>query len=194
MAQRKDEFDLLVEKQMREEHRAKKEAADAELIARMDQHAERGRRRMIEEAKKKNAFYKIGIDRHRLTKAEVLRLCDCLPHEWQNLTDAFDRMTDIGLGNDGRYWWLGLPEDKATRRAHILRVGKGVFRRAKSKLETDDAAGHSTVVRKALASNKTDLDNLRRLPPALEALGTPMNPDVSRRLLEAPGKAPEIDS
>lgn len=188
MTRKKDVFDLMVEKQMRDEHHAKKQAADAELMARMDQHAERGRRRMIEAAMGRNPLYKLGLDRHHFSKAEILGFCDCLAHEWQDLTDAFDRMTDIGLGNDGRHWWLGLPGDKATRRAHMLRLGKGVFGRAKSKLETDDAAGHSTAVRKALASNKMDLDNLRRLPPTLTALGSPMDAEVAQRFLPAPEK------
>jgi hypothetical protein len=192
MRPKKDAFDLMVEQQLREEDRAKKDAADAELAARMDQHAARGRRRMIDLALRKNPSYKLGLDRHHFSKAEVLENCDCLPHEWQTLTDAFDRMEDIGLGNDGRHWWLGPPEDKATRRGHLLRVGKGVFKRAKDKAETDDAAGHSAAVRKALASNKTDLDNLRRLPPALDALGAPLSADVAQRLLNPPG--PETDS
>lgn len=194
MRVKKDAFDLMVEEQMRKEDHDKKAAADAELAARMDQHAERGRRRMIEKAKQKNPSYTIGTDRHHYSKSDVLEMCDCLPHEWQNLTDAFDRMTDIGLGNDGRNWWLGAPEDKATRRGHMLRVGKGVFARAKTKAEMDEEAGHSTVVRKALASNKTDLDNLRRLPPTLEALGRPLSPVLAQKLIEAPRGAPETDS
>jgi hypothetical protein len=181
---KKDPMDLLVEQQLRDEDRAKHQHADAELAARMDQHAKRARRRMFDEAKTKNKLYDPTIDKPIFTKREILKHADCLPHEWQALTDAFDRMEDVGLGNNGRGWWLGPPGDRTTRIGHQLRVGKGVIVRAGKKIEIADEAGHAAVVRRGLAAAYGVL--ARGLPGALDALGEPMNAEVAQRLIEPP--------
>ena len=182
MRQKKDAFDLAVDEAFRDSDRMKRQAKDAELVARMDQHASRARAKMYDLARTANPFYDLsGLFRHAFSKQRVLEMAECLPHEWQDLVDAFDRMADLGLGNDGRDWFLGPPSIKATRRSHMLKVGDGVIRRAGKQAEIDDEAGHT----RAVIGNMTprDRDMHGRLPATLDALGHPMPTEVAQRLI-----------
>jgi len=183
MRQKKDAFDLAVDEAFRDTDRMKRQAKDTELVARMDQHASRAKAKMYDLARTALPFYDLsGMFRHAFSKQRVLEMADCLPHEWRDLVDAFDRMIDIGLGNDGRDWFLGPPSVKATRRSHMLKVGDGVIRRSGKQAEIDDGAGHTKAVLGGMTPRDRDMHS--RLPAALAAFGHPMSPEVAQKLLK----------